>query len=135
MNDPSIKLVNRGSNGGEEARRILRTTIVVIKTKNQPEPRKNRTYQRERVGGRGGEAAATANSETVGTIIAARTVLTIVTITRIIEMEEEQTGILFTTVVLVVKQTRQMTGDDAITITVRTKTTTRRPMEEPACRV
>tara|TARA_B100000073_G_scaffold247464_1_gene207812 strand:- start:5356 stop:5730 length:375 start_codon:yes stop_codon:yes gene_type:complete len=122
---------------GEEARRILwRTTIVVIKTKNQIQnARKNRTYQRERVGGRVGEAAATANSETVGTIIAARTVLTIVTITRIIEMEEEQTGILFTTVVLVVKQTRQMTGDDAITITVRTKTTTRRPMEEPACRV
>jgi|TARA_B100000530_G_scaffold222856_1_gene143347 hypothetical protein len=122
---------------GEEARRILwRTTIVVIKTKNQIQnARKNRTYQRERVGGRVGEAAATANSETVGTIIAARTILTIVTITRIIEMEEEQTGILFTTVVLVVKQTRQMTGDDAITITVRTKTTTRRPMEEPACRV
>ena len=122
---------------GEEARRILwRTTIVVIKTKNQIQnARKNRTYQRERVGGRVGEAAATANSETVGTIIAARTVLTIVTITRIIEMEEEQTGILFTTVVLVVKQIRQMTGDDAITITVRTKTTTRRPMEEPACRV
>ena len=121
----------------EEARRILwRTTIVLIKTKNQIQnARKNRTYQRERVGGRVGEAAATANSETVGTIIAARTVLTIVTITRIIEMEEEQTGILFTTVVLVVKQTRQMTGDDAITITVRTKTTTRRPMEEPACRV
>tara|TARA_X000000368_G_scaffold344847_1_gene283791 strand:+ start:467 stop:811 length:345 start_codon:yes stop_codon:yes gene_type:complete len=112
---------------GEEARRILwRTTIVVIKTKNQIQnARKNRTYQRERVGGRVGEAAATANSETVGTIIAARTILTIVTITRIIEMEEEQTGILFTTVVLVVKQTRQMTGDDAITITVRTKTTTR----------
>ena len=122
---------------GEEARRILwRTTIVVTKTKNQIQnARKNRTYQRERVGGRVGEAAATANSETVGTIIAARTILTIVTITRIIEMEEEQTGILFTTVVLVVKQTRQMTGDDAITITVRTKTTTRRPMEEPACRV
>ena len=122
---------------GEEARRILwRTTIVVIKTKNQIQnARKNRTYQRERVGGRVGEAAATANSETVGTIIAARTILTIVTITRIIEMEEEQTGIHFTTVVLVVKQTRQMTGDDAITITVRTKTTTRRPMEEPACRV
>ena len=122
---------------GEEARRILwRTTIVVIKTKNQIQnARKNRTYQRERVGGRVGEAAATANSETVGTIIAARTILTIVTITRIIEMEEEQTGILFTMVVLVVKQTRQMTGDDAITITVRTKTTTRRPMEEPACRV
>jgi len=122
---------------GEEARRILwRTTIVVIKTKNQIQnARKNRTYQRERVGGRVGEAAATANSETVGTMIAARTILTIVTITRIIEMEEEQTGILFTTVVLVVKQTRQMTGDDAITITVRTKTTTRRPMEEPACRV
>lgn len=122
---------------GEEARRILwRTTIVLIKTKNQIQnARKNRTYQRERVGGRVGEAAATANSETVGTIIAARTILTIVTITRIIEMEEEQTGILFTTVVLVVKQTRQMTGDDAITITVRTKTTTRRPMEEPACRV
>ena len=125
----------------EEARRILwRTTIVLIKTKNQIQnARKNRTYQRERVGGRVGgrvgEAAATANSETVGTIIAARTILTIVTITRIIEMEEEQTGILFTTVVLVVKQTRQMTGDDAITITVRTKTTTRRPMEEPACRV
>ena len=122
---------------GEEARRILwRTTIVLIKTKNQIQnARKNRTYQRERVGGRVGEAAATANSETVGTIIAARTILTIVTITRIIEMEEEQTGILFTMVVLVVKQTRQMTGDDAITITVRTKTTTRRPMEEPACRV
>ena len=122
---------------GEEGRRILwRTTIVLIKTKNQIQnARKNRTYQRERVGGRVGEAAATANSETVGTIIAARTILTIVTITRIIEMEEEQTGILFTTVVLVVKQTRQMTGDDAITITVRTKTTTRRPMEEPACRV
>lgn len=122
---------------GEEARRILwRTTIVLIKTKNQIQnARKNRTYQRERVGGRVGEAAATANSETVGTIIAARTILTIVTITRIIEMEEERTGILFTTVVLVVKQTRQMTGDDAITITVRTKTTTRRPMEEPACRV
>jgi hypothetical protein len=121
----------------EEARRILwRTTIVLIKTKNQIQnARKNRTYQRERVGGRVGEAAATANSETVGTIIAARTILTIVTITRIIEMEEEQTGILFTMVVLVVKQTRQMTGDDAITITVRTKTTTRRPMEEPACRV
>jgi len=121
----------------EEARRILwRTTIVLIKTKNQIQnARKNRTYQRERVGGRVGEAAATANSETVGTIIAARTILTIVTITRIIEMEEERTGILFTTVVLVVKQTRQMTGDDAITITVRTKTTTRRPMEEPACRV
>lgn len=122
---------------GEEGRRILwRTTIVLIKTKNQIQnARKNRTYQRERVGGRVGEAAATANSETVGTIIAARTILTIVTITRIIEMEEERTGILFTTVVLVVKQTRQMTGDDAITITVRTKTTTRRPMEEPACRV
>jgi len=120
---------------GEEGRRILwRTTIVLIKTKNQIQnARKNRTYQRERVGGRVGEAAATANSETVGTIIAARTILTIVTITRIIEMEEEQTGILFTMVVLVVKQTRQMTGDDAITITVRTKTTTRRPMEEPAC--
>ena len=76
MNDPSIKLVNRGSNGGGGLPKdsLENNNSSHQNEESNSERAKNRTYQRERVGGRVGEAAATANSETVGTIIAARTV-------------------------------------------------------------
>ena len=109
----------------EEARRILwRTTIVLIKTKNQIQNAKEQNLPERASWGKSwgssgdgelgnswnhhhGENNTNYSSNNANYRNGGGT----------------NGNTFFTTVVLVVKQTRQMTGDDAITIKVRTKTT------------